>query len=285
VFNSRGPGYGTPDKQDRIEGIRAGADDFLTRPVDRIELLTRVRSLLALKRAPMNWRSVRQSLQPQMTKLEAFSYSVSHDLRAPLRHINGDAGMLIKEHGPQLVPEAQLRLKRIQEGTEKMGGMIDDLLNLARLDRRSMDLQMTSLNSLVKNVLHDLESETTDRKIDWRIGSLPSVNCDPGLIQQVFANLLSNAVKYTRLVSERSSRLTSQQATVNLCFSFATMAQDSIRNIPRSFLEHFSGFTPTKSLKAPAWALPRCSASSENTGTHLGRSRDRQGSDVLLQPR
>ena len=58
--------------------------------------------------------------------------------------------------------------------------------------------QMTSLNSLVENVLHDLETETTDRKIDWRVGSLPCVNCDPGLIQQAFANLLSNAVKYTR---------------------------------------------------------------------------------------
>ena len=71
-----------------------------------------------------------------------------------------------------------------------MGGMIDDLLNLARLDRRSMDPQMTSLNSLVENVLHDLESETTERKIDWRVGSLPSVNCDPGLIQQVFATTI-----------------------------------------------------------------------------------------------
>src|SRR6266851_2207203 len=131
-------------------------------------------------------------------ELEAFSYSVSHDLRAPLRHINGFAGTLIEEHSCQLQPEAQHLLKRIQEGTQKMARMIDDLLNLARLDRRSMALQMTSLNSLVENVLHDLESETTDRKIDWRVGSLPSVNCDPGLIQQVFANLLSNAVKYTR---------------------------------------------------------------------------------------
>jgi light-regulated signal transduction histidine kinase (bacteriophytochrome) len=61
-----------------------------------------------------------------------------------------------------------------------------------------MVLQMTSLNSLVENVLRDLEPEITGRKIDWRVGSLPSVNCDPGLIQQVFANLLSNAVKYTR---------------------------------------------------------------------------------------
>jgi two-component system sensor histidine kinase/response regulator len=130
-------------------------------------------------------------------ELEAFSYSVSHDLRAPLRHINGFAGALIEEHGAQLHPEAQRQLNRIQERTKKMTRMIDDLLNLARLDRHSMALQMTSLNSLVENVLHHLESETTGRKIEWRVGSLPSVNCDPGLIQQVFANLLSNAVKYT----------------------------------------------------------------------------------------
>ena len=131
-------------------------------------------------------------------ELEAFSYSVSHDLRAPLRHINGHAGVLIAEHGSQLQSEAQQLLKRIEEGTQKMARMIDDLLNLARLDRHSMTLQMTPLNSLIENVLHDLESETADRKIDWRVGSLPSVNCDPGLIQQVFVNLLSNAVKYTR---------------------------------------------------------------------------------------
>ena len=191
-------GTALSDKQDRIEGIKAGADDFLTRPLDHIELLTRVRSLLTLKYRTDELEKRTAQVVAADDELEAFSYSVSHDLRAPLRHINGDAGMLIKEHGPQLVPEAQLRLKRIQEGTQKMGGMIDDLLNLARLDRRSMDLQMTSLNSLVENVLHDLESETTDRKIDWRVGSLPSVNCDPGLIEQVFANLLSNAVKYAR---------------------------------------------------------------------------------------
>lgn len=131
-------------------------------------------------------------------ELEAFSHSVSHDLRAPLRHINGFAGALIEEHGSQLQPEAQHLLKRIQEVTQKMARMIDDLLNLARLDRRSMALQITPLNSLVENVRHDLESETAGRKIDWRVGSLPSVNCDPGLIQQVLVNLLSNAVKYTR---------------------------------------------------------------------------------------
>jgi hypothetical protein len=131
-------------------------------------------------------------------ELEAFSYSVSHDLRAPLRHINAFACTLIEEHSSQLDPDAQYKVKRIQERTQKMGQMIDDLLNLARLDRRTMEMKTTSLNSLVENVLTDLESEIAGREIDWRIGSLPSIHCDPGLIQQVFANLLSNAVKYTR---------------------------------------------------------------------------------------
>jgi light-regulated signal transduction histidine kinase (bacteriophytochrome) len=131
-------------------------------------------------------------------ELETFSYSVSHDLRAPLRHINGFAHNLIEDHRLQLTPEAQHHLKRIQESAQKMGRMIDDLLNLARLDRRSMALEMTSLNSLVDIVVQDLKSETAGRDIEWRIGSLSSVKCDPGLLQQVFANLLSNAVKYTR---------------------------------------------------------------------------------------
>ncbi len=131
-------------------------------------------------------------------ELEAFSYSVSHDLRAPLRHINGFAGTLIEDHSSQLLPEAQQQLKRIQEGTRKMSRMIDDLLNLARLDRHSMALRKTSLNSLVESVVQEMKSETAERRIEWRIGSLPSIDCDAGLIQQVFANLLSNAVKYTR---------------------------------------------------------------------------------------
>jgi PAS domain S-box-containing protein len=131
-------------------------------------------------------------------ELDAFSYSVSHDLRAPLRHINGFSQMLVAKHSSQLGPEAQQLLELIQEGSQKMNLMIDDLLNLARLDRREAVSKMTPLNSLVEDVLKDLKSEIDGRKIDWHIGSLPAVNCDPGLLQQAFANLLSNAVKYTR---------------------------------------------------------------------------------------
>jgi PAS domain S-box-containing protein len=131
-------------------------------------------------------------------ELEAFSYSVSHDLRAPLRHVSGFARTLAEKHSSQLGPDAQELLKFIQDGSQKMGLMIDDLLNLARLDRREAVSKMTALNSIVDGVLEDLKSEFNGRKIDWRVGLLPTVNCDPGLLQQVFANLLSNAVKYTR---------------------------------------------------------------------------------------
>jgi light-regulated signal transduction histidine kinase (bacteriophytochrome) len=97
-----------------------------------------------------------------------------------------------------LEPDIQHLLQRIQDGTRKMGRMIDDLLNLARLDRREITSKATPLNLLVDTVLAELESETAGREIEWRVGLLPNVNCDPGLMQQAFTNLLSNAVKYTR---------------------------------------------------------------------------------------
>jgi PAS domain S-box-containing protein len=131
-------------------------------------------------------------------ELDAFSYTVSHDLRTPLRHISGFTDVLVAEHSSQMGPEAQELLKFIQDGSQKMNLMIGDLLNLARLDRHEAVSKMTPLNSLVEDVLKDLKSEIDGRKIDWHIGSLPTVNCDPGLLQQAFANLLSNAVKYTR---------------------------------------------------------------------------------------
>jgi two-component system, sensor histidine kinase and response regulator len=130
--------------------------------------------------------------------LEAFSYSVSHDLRAPLRHIDGFARILTEDHSLALTPDAQQHLNYIREGTQKMGRMIGDLLNLARLDRRSMAFETTSLNSLVAGVVQDLKAETVEREIEWHVGSLSTVLCDPGLLRQGFANLLSNAVKYTR---------------------------------------------------------------------------------------
>ena len=131
-------------------------------------------------------------------ELEAFTYSVAHDLRAPLRHIQGFSDILVESLGPQLVPEIKKHLDHIIEGTQRMGGLIDDLLSLARIGRQEPRLQVTGLNSIVQEVLRDLKTETEGRDIQWQVGDLPFVDCDPGLIRQVFYNLLSNAAKYSR---------------------------------------------------------------------------------------
>jgi len=131
-------------------------------------------------------------------ELEAFSYSVSHDLRAPLRHIDGFSKLLLDEYRAELPEQAQHYLTRIREGTLRMGQLADDLLNLSRLGRKELTCQFADLNALVEAVLADLKAETRARNITWRTHPLPTVECDPGLIRQVFANLLSNAVKFTR---------------------------------------------------------------------------------------
>jgi PAS domain S-box-containing protein len=131
-------------------------------------------------------------------QLEAFSYTVAHDLRAPLRQIDGFAHILVEDFASQLDPTAAGYLQTVRDGAQKMGRMVDDLLKLARLDRKQMELKVTSLNSVVDAVVKELQSECPARQIEWHIGSLPSPKCDPGLMKQVFANLLSNAVKYTR---------------------------------------------------------------------------------------
>jgi light-regulated signal transduction histidine kinase (bacteriophytochrome) len=131
-------------------------------------------------------------------ELAAFSYSVSHDLRAPLRHISGFSSILMEDYGAQLVPAAQSCLTRIQDATANMGELIDDLLNLARIGRQDMRRHATDLNAVVEGAIEDLKMEGAGREIDWRVKSLPTLDCDAGLMKIVFANLLSNAVKYTR---------------------------------------------------------------------------------------
>ncbi len=131
-------------------------------------------------------------------ELEAFTYSVSHDLRAPLRHIDAFARIVEEELTGEASPTLRNYINRIRKGTQTMGRLVDDLLNLSRVGRAELGWQRVDLHSLVEEVVSDLKAETAQRQIDWRIGLLPTVECDPGLMRQVFANLLSNAVKYTR---------------------------------------------------------------------------------------
>ncbi|HWD20361.1 MAG TPA: ATP-binding protein [Verrucomicrobiae bacterium] len=131
-------------------------------------------------------------------ELEAFTYSVSHDLRSPLRHIDAYAQILEEEQKTQISTEAKRCIDRIRQGVQNMGHLVDDLLNLSRVGRAELQKEMTPLNPLVDEVIAELKPETKDRVINWRVAALPAMNCDPGLVKQVFANLISNAVKYTR---------------------------------------------------------------------------------------
>jgi signal transduction histidine kinase len=131
-------------------------------------------------------------------ELESFSYSVSHDLRAPLRHIDGFARILKEEHASQLSEEGTRYLDRVLQAATHMGHLVDDLLNLARIGRKDMVRQKARVDDLVREAMADLRLEVSDRLIEWRIGPLAEAECDPGLVKLVLVNLLSNAVKFTK---------------------------------------------------------------------------------------
>ncbi|HEY6224552.1 MAG TPA: response regulator, partial [Gemmatimonadales bacterium] len=139
-----------------------------------------------------------QVLEATHKELEAFTYSISHDLRAPLRHIGGFSQLLLEECAPQLDSTAHGYVHRIRQAVERMERMVDGLLDLGRVGRREFHLQPTELRPLVDAALFELESQTRGRRIQWHVDSLPCVLCDAELMESVFANLLANAVKFTR---------------------------------------------------------------------------------------
>lgn len=131
-------------------------------------------------------------------ELEAFSYSVSHDLRAPLRQIDGFSKILLEHSAEYLTPDDRDCLVHIREGTRHMGQLVDALLNFSRLGRQALTRERVSLDVLVRDLLVSLDSETKDRQILWKINELPTVDGDRALVRQAYWNLLANAVKFTR---------------------------------------------------------------------------------------
>ena len=129
--------------------------------------------------------------------LETFSYSVAHDLRSPIRQIAGFAKLLSEEYESQLPPEARRYLEKVGQGAQRMGVLVDDLLHLAHVGRQALTLQSTALSAILDEALESLRPDYAGRSVEWRIGELPMVSCDRGLMKQVFVNLVSNALKYT----------------------------------------------------------------------------------------
>jgi signal transduction histidine kinase len=137
-------------------------------------------------------------LEAANRELEAFSYSVSHDLRTPLRAIDGFSQVVLKQFGPQLPEDGRRYLQTIRAGAQKMGALIDDLLAFARLNRQELTKRSFDTGKLVRNALEELGSPWPERKVEVRLGELPASSGDPALLKQVWLNLLSNALKYTR---------------------------------------------------------------------------------------
>jgi signal transduction histidine kinase len=136
-------------------------------------------------------------LEAANKELEAFSYSVSHDLRAPLRHVAGFAGLLEEGLGPQLDTQNHRYLKTVIDAATRMGRLIDDLLAFSRMGRADLTKRRVSLAALVREAQAEVSSETIDRDIVWNVQQLPEVSADPALLKLAIVNLLSNAVKYT----------------------------------------------------------------------------------------
>jgi signal transduction histidine kinase len=130
--------------------------------------------------------------------LESFSYSVSHDLKAPLRRLRSFADLLVISGGEQLDSDAQKSIEAIQTETHRMAELIESLLALARVDRAELHPVRVNLNELTTEAIHDLELETKGRDLNWETAPLPEVECDRNLIKAVLLNLLGNAAKFTR---------------------------------------------------------------------------------------
>jgi PAS domain S-box-containing protein len=131
-------------------------------------------------------------------ELEAFSFCVSHDLQAPLRHIASFIQLLGDRAGPGLDGECRRYVEVVAESAARMGDLIDDLLELSRIGRVEMNPSPVSLGQLVREAISELAPETRGRAIEWEIAELPAVRGDRSLLRNVLVNLLANAVKYTR---------------------------------------------------------------------------------------
>jgi PAS domain S-box-containing protein len=144
-------------------------------------------------------------------ELEAFTYSVSHDLRAPLRAINGFSSILVREYASKLEPEGIRMLNIICDNVNKMDRLITDLLSFSRLSRSEINLLRPKMNSIVTAAINSNSTEEDRRNISFIIHDLPDVHCDPILMGQVWGNLISNAIKFTSPRKMRTIEISSKK--------------------------------------------------------------------------
>jgi PAS domain S-box-containing protein len=160
--------------------------------------MSAIRDVTERKRIEKELKEKNAALEAANQELQAFSYSVSHDLRAPLRAMNGFAGMLKKTLGAEIPEETGHALKRIQDNAAKMSKLIDGLLDFSSLTWMALTKKPVNPRELAQSIFNELTVSAGSRRVEFEIGELPGCHADAVLLRQVFANLLSNALKYSR---------------------------------------------------------------------------------------
>jgi len=177
-----------------LEGLETGADDYLIKPFAARELLARVQTHLDLARLRREWSS---ELERANKELEAFSYSVSHDLRAPLRAIDGFSQVLLSDYSSELDERGRHYLERVRSGAQRMAQLIDDVLSLSRITRASLSRDCVDMTDVARKILIELEGREPERRVESRVSDGLVVQADPRLLRVMLENLLGNAWKFT----------------------------------------------------------------------------------------
>lgn len=196
-------GHGAIDTA--IAAMQAGALDYVLKPFKLSVILPVISRALDVRRMRIEIEQLQQRLREHVAELEvankeleSFSYSVSHDLRAPLRAINSYSSILVEDYAAQIPPGAQQLLAKVTDNAHRMGQLIEHLLHFSQLGRQVISKQVVDVSQMVAEILEDLHKEAAGRSIDLRVSDLPDVIGDAVLLRQVFVNLLSNAFKFTR---------------------------------------------------------------------------------------
>ena len=195
-----------------VEAMKAGALDYILKPFDLrviLRVLARTQAMLRLRREnaallerlslrTVELEAANRDLAAANRELESFSYSVSHDLRAPLRTIDGLLRVVLEDFGGQVPAAVNEHIQAMSAQASRMSELIEDMLRLSRLGREPLQKRPVDVRSLVQEVVGELRAAETARHLDIQVGDLPVAQADPSLLRQVWVNLVANALKFTR---------------------------------------------------------------------------------------